>query len=112
MYEYQNKDLELPARRRPDRRRRCRLFMILWKGNPQSKAPGNRRLFCCCIDNGDGTADVYLLSDVEPLASEDGFTDYDLRVVVVTGVDLYDGLETDIRNNYEEWLARGEEIGI
>ena len=49
------------------------------------------REFYHISDNGDGTADVYLYPDEAQTAS------------VVRGVEIWDGIEDDVRARYRAW---------
>lgn len=60
--------------------------------------------------NDDGTVDVYLTPTVFPMMGPDGKKDFDIRVIVVRGVEPFDGLEDDIRARYSAWCASGEVV--
>ena len=66
------------------------------------------------IENGDGTADIYLDCRVFPITTEDGATDYDVRVSVIRGIDTegwaMDALEEDIRRRYSAHMDTAEVI--
>ena len=81
----------------------------LLKQNKQAARPDGRR-FYDIIDNGDGTADVYLRPEAFPKTTPDGITDYDIAVLAVKGVEMHEGLEEDIRTRYEAWCASAEKI--
>lgn len=75
---------------------------------------GRLRSFYDIHDNGDGTADIYLDGGVVFPETDDitGATDYDCLARVVKGVVIYDGLEEDIRRNYEKWFQEAEVIWL
>lgn len=68
------------------------------------------RQFFSIQPNGDGTVDVILRPEVHPMKTEDGFTDYDVSVLVVKGIEPFDGLEEDVRLRYDAWCEIGEEV--
>lgn len=47
---------------------------------------------------------------VLPLTTEDGATDYDVEMLVVRGVEPFDGMEEDIRARYDDWCASAEVV--
>ena len=65
----------------------------------RNKAKGMR--FYSVQDNGDGTADVYLRSGAE-----------DKALFVVRGVVRWDGMEEEIRRNFEGWCESAEIIKL
>jgi len=77
------------------------------KGNVM---PSAGRHFYTIQKNEDGTVNVYLRPSVLPQKTEDGFTDYDVKILAVFHVEPFDGLEEDIRAGYEDWCASAEVI--
>ena len=77
--------------------------------NEKVKPPGGRR-FYNIHENEDGTVDVYLRPDVMPKTTDEGFTDYDVAVLVVKDVEPYAGLEDDIRKRFSAWCESAEVI--
>ena len=75
----------------------------------KTKPPGGRH-FYNIHENEDGTVDVYLRPDVLPRTTDEGFTDYDVAVLVVKDVEPYDGLEDDIRQRFNDWCESAEVI--
>ena len=84
------------------------------KGNEEPSGSGRLRSFYDIHDNGDGTADIYLdKGTVFPMTDDlTGETDVDILCRVVKGVELYDGIEEDIRRNYEDWYRSAEIIWL
>ena len=82
--------------------------------NTEAAGNGRLRSFCDIVDNGDGTADIYLdKGTVFPMTDDlTGETDVDILCRVVKGVELYDGIEEDIRRNYEKWYQSAEIIWL
>lgn len=81
--------------------------------NREPSESGRLRSFYDIVDNGDGTADVYLdKGTVFPMTDGDGETDYDVLCRVMRGVVLYDGIEEDIRRNYEKWYQSAEIVWL
>ena len=76
---------------------------------PRAKS-GSRRYYAIDYHN-DGTADVYLRPDVS-VYHTDLVTEYDVRVLVVRGVEAWDGMEDDIRARYDSWCESAEVIGM
>ena len=76
----------------------------------ENNAPPKGRHFYSVHENEDGTVDVYLRPDVLPMKTDEGFTDYDVAVLVVKGVEPFGGLEDDIRKRYDEWCESAEVI--
>lgn len=68
------------------------------------------RHFYSIRENENGTVDVYLRPEILPLKADNGFVDYDVCVIVVKGVEPYDGLEEDIRARYNDWCESGEVV--
>ena len=68
------------------------------------------RHFYSIRENENGTVDVYLRPEILPLKADNGFVDYDVCVIVVKGVEPYDGLEEDIRARYDDWCESGEVV--
>jgi len=58
----------------------------------------------------DGTVDIYLRSEVIPATTEEGATDYDIRILIVRGVVPWDGMEEDIRRRYDAWCEAAETV--
>lgn len=81
---------------------------------PYAREPPKRsgRRFYAIDDNGDGTADVYLMPEVTVYHTEDGFREYDVQVRIVRGVIAWDGMEADIRARYEAWCESAEVIDL
>ena len=82
--------------------------------NTEATGNGRLRSFFDIVDNGDGTADIYLdKGTVFPMTDDlTGETDVDILCRVVKGVELYDGIEEDIRRNYEKWYQSAEIIWL
>ena len=85
--------------------------------NKATQPPRNGRHFYSIVPNGEGTVDVYLNPELQPMTTEDGFTDYDITVLVVRDVDpedrRFDGdLEGHIRANYDAWCSTGTTINL
>lgn len=78
--------------------------------NQANAPPGNGRHFYSIHENDDGLLDIYLRPDVMPIKTPDGFTDYDISVLVVRGVEPFDGIEDDIRERYHAWCDSAEMI--
>lgn len=78
--------------------------------NIESDQPPGRRHFYTIQEQEDGTVDVYLRPHVLPLTTEDGATDYDVEMLVVRGVEPFDGMEEDIRARYDDWCASAEVV--
>lgn len=78
--------------------------------NKADAPPISGRHFYSIHENDDGTVDIYLRPQVYPMTTPEGFTDYDVSFLVVKGIDLFDGLEEDIRSRYSTWCEIGEEI--
>lgn len=74
--------------------------------------PKNLRHFYTILRREDGLADVYLNPRIYPMTTEDGATDYDVTVIVVRGIEPYDGMEEDIRQRYDAWCESGEAINL
>ena len=79
--------------------------------------PNTGRRFYSIVENDDGTVDVYLNPFLIPMTTEEGFTDYDITVIVVRDVDPGDerfggDLEAHIRANYEAWCEAGQKIDL
>lgn len=67
----------------------------------RERLPENGRHFYSIIDNGDGTADVYLRPDGETGC-----------ILVVQGVEQTEGLESDIRERFYGWCASGVPVNL
>ena len=83
--------------------------------NQANAPPREGRHFYSIVPSGEGTVDVYLNPAIEPMTTEDGFTDYDIAVRVVRGVNPNDpqfggDLEGHIRAHYDAWRDSGEMI--
>lgn len=83
--------------------------------NTANAPPGRGRLFYSIVAKDAGSVDVYLNPDLRPMTTKDGFTDYDITVLVVRDVNPDDerfggDLEGHIRANYEAWCESGEMI--
>ena len=76
----------------------------------ESDAPPGGRHFYSIHENEDGTVDVYLRPDVLSMTTDEGFTDYDVAILVVKNVEPYDGLEEDIRARFNDWCESAEVI--
>ena len=76
----------------------------------ENDTPPGGRHFYSVHENEDGTVDVYLRPDVLPRETDEGFTDYDVAVLVVKNVEPYKGLEDDIRNRFDDWCESAEVI--
>ena len=66
------------------------------------------------VDNGDGTADIYFdKGTVFPMTDDlTGETDHDILCRVLKGVELFDGIEDDIRERYESWYQSASVIWL
>lgn len=84
------------------------------KENKGPSEPGRPRSFYDIHDNGDGTADIYLDIGIAFPMTDDltGGTDFDILCRVMKGVELYDGIEEDIRRNYDKWYQSAEVIWL
>ena len=85
------------------------------KGNAEpSVNSGRLRSFFEIVDNGDGTGDIYFdKGTVFPMTDElTGGTDMDILCRVMKGVELFDGIEDDIRQRYESWYQSAEVIWL
>jgi len=83
--------------------------------NTANAPPVKGRLFYSIVASGEGIVDVYLNPDLRPMTTEDGFTDYDITVLVVRGINPDDerfggDLEGHIRAHYSAWCESGEMI--
>lgn len=76
----------------------------------ENDTPPGGRHFYSIHENEDGTVDVYLRPDVLSRETDEGFTDYDVAVLVVKNVEPYKGLEDDIRNRFDDWCESAEVI--
>lgn len=74
--------------------------------------PEKGRRFYAIQDNGDGTADVYLMPEITVYPTEDGFREYDATVRVVRGIVPWDGMEDDIRARFTAWCDAAEVIDL
>lgn len=77
---------------------------------PSTEKRGRR--FYLIEPNEDGTVDVLLNPQSNPMTTEDGFTDYMFTAIVVRGIVPFDGIEEDIRARFQAWCESGEEISI
>ena len=85
------------------------------KGNEgPSGSSGRLRSFFEIVDNGDGTADIYFdKGTVFPMTDDlTGGTDADILCRVLKGVELFDGIEDDIRERYESWYQSASVIWL
>lgn len=57
-----------------------------------------------------GTVDVFLRPEVTSYPTQDGQREYDIRVIAVRGVTPWDGMEQDIRRDFDAWCEIGEEV--
>ena len=75
---------------------------------------GRLRSFLEIVDNGDGTADIYFdKGTVFPMTDDlTGETDHDILCRVLKGVELFDGIEDDIRERYESWYQSASVIWL
>ena len=83
----------------------------------KSEEPSNHgrlRSFFEIVDNGDGTADIYFDKGIVFPMTDDitGGTDTDILCRVMKGVQLFDGIEEDIRRRYESWYQSAEVIWL
>lgn len=78
--------------------------------NESERPLENGRRFYVILDNGDGTADVYLRPDALPTAPRDGETFDNMGAILVRGVERTEGLENDIRERFDDWCASGETV--
>lgn len=78
--------------------------------NESERPLENGRRFYVILDNGDGTADVYLRPDALPTAPRDGKTFDNMGTILVRGVERTEGLESDIRERFYDWCAGGETV--
>ena len=80
-------------------------------GTREPSEHGRLRSFYEIVDNGDGTADIYFdKGTVFPLTDGDGQTDFDILCRVLKGVELFPGIDEDIRRRYESWYNSAEVI--
>jgi hypothetical protein len=88
--------------------------MIKQETQEPSGSSGRLRSFFEIVDNGDGTADIYFDKGTAfPLTDElTGASDVDILCRVMKGVELFDGIENDIRERYESWYASAEVIWL
>ena len=79
-----------------------------------SGSSGRLRSFFEIVDNGDGTADIYFgKGTVFPMTDDlTGETDHDILCRVLKGVELFDGIEDDIRERYESWYQSASVIWL
>ena len=79
-----------------------------------SGSSGRLRSFFEIVDNGDGTADIYFdKGTVFPMTDDlTGGTDADILCRVLKGVELFDGIEDDIRERYESWYQSASVIWL
>lgn len=86
------------------------------KTDKNKEATGNGRLrsFFEVVDNGDGTADIYFdKGTVFPMNDDiNGGSDVDILCRVMKGVQLFHGIEDDIRERYESWYESAEVIWL
>ena len=84
------------------------------RGSTEATGNGRLRSFYEIVDNGDGTADIYFDKGTAfPLTDElTGGTDVDALCRVMKGVQLFDGIEDDIRERYESWYQSAEVIWL
>lgn len=84
------------------------------KAKEPSGGHGRLRSFFEIHDNGDGTADIYFdKGTVFPMTDDlTGGTDVDILCRVMKGVELFDGIEEDIRERYESWYQSAEVIWL
>lgn len=85
------------------------------KGTQEPSADrGRLRSFFEIHENGDGTADIYFdKGTVFPMTDDlTGETDADILCRVMKGVQLFDGIEEDIRERYESWYQSAEVIWL
>lgn len=75
---------------------------------PPEKRPGRR--FYYIMDNGDGTLDVYLKPETQPMRTPDGIVGYGPNALVVRGVEPFDGLEEDIMERFDDWCTSGTPV--
>ena len=66
------------------------------------------------IDQEDGTVTIYLKHEIIPATTEDGATDYDIRIHAIRGIVPWwkeiAELEDDIRQRYSDYLDSAEVI--
>mgnify|MGYP004521259539 CR=1 FL=1 len=67
-----------------------------------------KRNFYQIHENDDGTADIYLRPEILPANLNELIVDYDVIVLVVKGVEMYDTLEDDIRARYDDWCESAD----
>ena len=85
------------------------------KGSEEpSGSSGRLRSFFEIVDNGDGTADIYFDKGTVFQMTDDltGETDHDILCRVLKGVELFDGIEDDIRERYESWYQSASVIWL
>ena len=75
----------------------------------EPRAFSGARHFYAIDYHDDGTADVYLNPEVSTYYT-DVVTEYAVRVLVVRGVEAWDGMEDDIRARYDSWCESAEVI--
>ena len=86
------------------------------RNDEKKEATGNGRLrsFFEVVDNGDGTADIYFDKGTAFPLTDDitGGADVDILCRVMKGVELFPGIEDDIRERYESWYESAEVIWL
>ena len=65
--------------------------------NEATGPPAGGKRFYAILDNEDGTVDVILTPDILPMTTPEGNTDYDVKAVVVRGVEPFEGMEEELK---------------
>lgn len=63
-------------------------------------------------EQGDGTANVYLIPNGQIYDTDIGIKEFDVDLRVVRGIEIFPGMEEDIRMRYEAWLESAEIIHL
>lgn len=74
-------------------------------GNKEPSDSGRLRSFYEIIDNEDGTADIYL--DTGTTFPDD---EGDCRFRILKGVEIWDGLEEDVRRRFDDYYQSAKVI--
>ena len=79
-----------------------------WLDERVSNSPRDHpKSFYWIENNGDGTGDVYLIPCYR---STDRIYGYEMDIYCIKGVELYEGIEDDIRYRYYAWLSSAAKI--
>lgn len=72
----------------------------------------DKRTFYFISPRADGLTDVFLRPIVRVYSGENGAKEYDCAARVVRGIAPWDGMEEDIRKNFDAWCREGDEIDL